>query len=119
MDYPVAEVGSKDVSVDMLVCAINPADINQIQGTCMVMHVSAIIQIVVSIVWCSLIHVAHDDSTLLGVYGTTPPLPAVGGGEGVGVVTSVGAEVTTLSKGDWVVLSKPGLGEPNVPFSER
>ena len=32
VDYPVAEVGSKDVSVDMMMCAINPADINQIQG---------------------------------------------------------------------------------------
>ena len=52
----------------------------------------------------------------IGVYATRPPLPAVGGGEGVGVVTSVGAEVTTLSEGDWVVMSKPGLGEQNAIF---
>ena len=50
---------------------------------------------------------------LTGVYAIRPPLPAVGGGEGVGVVTSVGAEVTTLSKGDWVVSSRPGMGEAN------
>ena len=56
------------------------------------------------------------DYTLIGVYAIRPPLPAVGGGEGVGVVTSVGAEVTTLSEGDWVVMSKPGLGEPNATF---
>ena len=47
----------------------------------------------------------------LGVYGIRPPLPAVGGGEGVGVVTLVGAEVTTLSKGDWVVMCRPGMGK--------
>jgi NADPH:quinone reductase-like Zn-dependent oxidoreductase len=32
VDYPVGEVGSRDVSVDMMMCAMNPADINQIQG---------------------------------------------------------------------------------------
>ncbi len=32
-DYPVAELGSRDISVDMLMCPINPADINQIQGS--------------------------------------------------------------------------------------
>ena len=31
-DYPVADVGANDVAVDMMMCAINPADINQIQG---------------------------------------------------------------------------------------
>ena len=51
---------------------------------------------------------------MLGVYAIRPPLPAVGGGEGVGVVSSVGAEVTTLSKGDWVVVSRPGLGEMKI-----
>ena len=49
--------------------------------------------------------------TTIGVYGTRPPLPAVGGGEGVGVVTSVGEQVTTLSKGDHVVIAKPGIGK--------
>lgn len=91
----------------MLMCAINPADINQIQGTCTCI--------------CNTVPGKGSSTTVLcicivifvGVYAIRPPLPAVGGGEGVGVVTSVGADVTTLSKGDWVVLSKPGMGEMN------
>ena len=31
-DYPVAVLGAGDVSVNMLMCPVNPADINQIQG---------------------------------------------------------------------------------------
>ena len=31
-EYPVAEMGSKDVTVEMIMCAVNPSDINQIQG---------------------------------------------------------------------------------------
>jgi NADPH:quinone reductase-like Zn-dependent oxidoreductase len=42
VDYPVGEVGSRDVSVDMMMCAINPADINQIQG---MMLITTIIQV--------------------------------------------------------------------------
>ena len=45
------------------------------------------------------------------MYAIRPPLPAVGGGEGVGVVTSLGSEVTRLKKGDWVVSSRPGMGK--------
>jgi len=32
-DYPVPEVGVQDVAVDMMMCPINPSDVNQIQGT--------------------------------------------------------------------------------------
>lgn len=39
-----------------------------------------------------------------------PPLPAVGGNEGVGVVDSVGANVDQLKVGDWVIPAKPGFG---------
>ena len=46
----------------------------------------------------------------LGVYALKPQLPAVGGGEGVGVVTKVGAEVTTFREGDWVIPASTGLG---------
>ena len=46
-----------------------------------------------------------------GVYPIKPSLPAVGGGEGVGVVTASGADVTHLRKGDWVVPAGAGLGE--------
>ena len=31
-DYPVPECGSQDVTVNMLMCPVNPADINTIQG---------------------------------------------------------------------------------------
>ena len=45
-----------------------------------------------------------------GIYALKPQLPAVGGGEGVGVVTKVGAEVTSLSEGDFVIPTSTGLG---------
>lgn len=38
-----------------------------------------------------------------GVYGKQPTLPAVGGNEGVAVVTQVGSAVSRLSVGDWVL----------------
>jgi len=31
-EYPVSDVGAEDVAVEMKVCAVNPADINGIQG---------------------------------------------------------------------------------------
>ena len=31
-EHPVGEVGSKDVAVEMVMCVVNPSDINQIQG---------------------------------------------------------------------------------------
>lgn len=31
-DYPVPELGAQDVCVDMIMCPVNPSDINQIQG---------------------------------------------------------------------------------------
>lgn len=46
----------------------------------------------------------------LGVYPLKPVLPAVGGGEGVGVVREMGEGVTMVKKGDWVVPAGPGLG---------
>lgn len=45
-----------------------------------------------------------------GVYAIKPPLPAVGGGEGVGVVTKVGSEVSSFEEGDWVIPATPGMG---------
>ena len=45
------------------------------------------------------------------MYPIKPSLPAVGGGEGVGVVTARGADVTDLRKGDWVVPAGAGLGK--------
>lgn len=47
----------------------------------------------------------------LGLYPIKPPLPAVGGGEGVGEVTEVGPKVTSLRKGDVVIPASPELGK--------
>ncbi|MCJ8167881.1 zinc-dependent alcohol dehydrogenase family protein [Atopomonas sediminilitoris] len=45
-----------------------------------------------------------DVLTLTGQYGMLPPLPAVGGNEGVGEVVKVGAEVKHLKAGQMVLL---------------
>lgn len=45
-----------------------------------------------------------DVLTLTGEYGSLPPLPAVGGNEGVGRVAELGEGVTTLRKGQTVLL---------------
>ena len=47
------------------------------------------------------------------MYAIKPSLPAVGGGEGVGVVIRVGTDVTGFSEGDWVVPAATGLGMEN------
>ena len=43
-----------------------------------------------------------DINTIQGVYGITPPLPAVGGGDGFGEVLKVADNVKNLKPGDWV-----------------
>lgn len=73
--YPLKELGNDDVAVDVMMCPINPSDVNQIQG----------------------------------VYATRPPLPAVPGGEGVGVIRAVGSHVTILKEGDWVIPAMPSI----------
>lgn len=47
----------------------------------------------------------------LGVYPVRPPVPAVGGYEGVGQVYAVGSRVNGLSTGDWVIPSPPSSGK--------
>jgi trans-2-enoyl-CoA reductase len=44
------------------------------------------------------------------VYNIRPPLPAVGGNEGVAEVVEAGAQVSDLQKGDWVLPAAPGFG---------
>ena len=57
-------------------------------------------------------------SILVGVYPIKHTFPAVGGGEGVGMVTSTGAAVTSMKEGDWVVPARTGqLGEYNLSLS--
>lgn len=53
----------------------------------------------------------HHFCILTGVYALRPELPAIPGGEGVGVVTAVGSHVTSLKTGDWVIPALPSLGE--------
>lgn len=69
----------------MLAAPINPADVNQIQGS---------------------YPTQPAFSTLLG---TREP-SAVGGNEGVGEVVAVGAGVKAVAKGDWVIMKRTGMG---------
>ena len=50
-----------------------------------------------------------DVLTLTGDYGTLPPLPAIGGNEGVGRVSALGAGVSGLKEGQTVLLPM-GIG---------
>jgi len=45
-----------------------------------------------------------------GVYGIKPPLPAIAGNEGVGVVEACGESVQSLKVGDWVVPADAAQG---------
>ena len=49
-----------------------------------------------------------DVLTLTGVYGMLPPLPAVGGNEGVGIVAELGLGVTSPAVGQTVLLPVGG-----------
>ncbi|KAH6822074.1 Polyketide synthase [Perilla frutescens var. hirtella] len=51
-----------------------------------------------------------DINRIEGVYPVRPPLPAVGGYEGVGEVHSVGSAVKELRPGDWVIPSPLSSG---------
>ncbi|EEF32141.1 enoyl-[acyl-carrier-protein] reductase, mitochondrial [Ricinus communis] len=51
-----------------------------------------------------------DINRIEGVYPVRPPVPAVGGYEGVGEVHSVGSAVKDFSPGDWVIPSPPTFG---------
>ncbi|KAL9625692.1 MAG: hypothetical protein Q9160_000010 [Pyrenula sp. 1 TL-2023] len=73
------------VTLRMLNSPINPADINQIQGT----------------------YPSKPEKTT--VLGTSEP-SAIGGNEGVAEVIGVGGGVKSLQKGDWVIMKKTGMG---------
>ena len=45
-----------------------------------------------------------------GVYGIKPPLPAIAGNEGVGIVEACGDLVQTLEVGDWVIPADAAQG---------
>ncbi|KAK2518519.1 Mecr [Columba guinea] len=52
-----------------------------------------------------------DINVIQGTYPTLPPLPAVGGNEGVGEVLEVGRRVAALKPGDRVILAVNNLGD--------
>ncbi|VDD88382.1 unnamed protein product [Enterobius vermicularis] len=51
-----------------------------------------------------------DINQIQGVYPVKPPLPAVGGSEGVGEVEKVGTDVSGFTQGDRVVIVRSGAG---------
>ncbi|XP_042510131.1 enoyl-[acyl-carrier-protein] reductase, mitochondrial isoform X2 [Macadamia integrifolia] len=51
-----------------------------------------------------------DINRIEGVYPVRPPVPAIGGYEGVGEVQSLGSAVRGLSPGDWVIPSPLSSG---------
>jgi mitochondrial enoyl-[acyl-carrier protein] reductase / trans-2-enoyl-CoA reductase len=51
-----------------------------------------------------------DINMVQGSYGVAAKLPAVGGNEGVAVVTEVGSNVRKLAVGDWVIPFRTGFG---------
>lgn len=51
-----------------------------------------------------------DINQVEGKYPIRPPLPAVGGNEGVGVIREVGGQVKGFARGDWVVPLIAGQG---------
>jgi mitochondrial enoyl-[acyl-carrier protein] reductase / trans-2-enoyl-CoA reductase len=83
--YSISPPTRTSITLRMLAAPINPADVNQIQGS----------------------------------YPTKPPLDtalgtqepsAVAGNEGVAGVIATGASVTTVEKGDWVIMKRTGMG---------
>jgi mitochondrial enoyl-[acyl-carrier protein] reductase / trans-2-enoyl-CoA reductase len=69
----------------MLASPINPADVNQIQGV-------------------------YPNKPVFSTSLGTAEASAVAGNEGVGEVVSVGGAVKTLTRGDWVIMRRTGMG---------
>lgn len=51
-----------------------------------------------------------DINIVQGVYGIPTKVPAIGGNEGVAVVTEIGSKVHKLAVGDWVIPLQSGFG---------
>jgi trans-2-enoyl-CoA reductase len=73
------------VNVRFLAAPINPADVNQVQGS------------------------YPSKAAFSTALGTAAPC-AVGGNEGVAEVVAAGEGVTSLKKGDWVIMRRPAVG---------
>lgn len=58
----------------------------------------------------------YNSHLFLGTYALKPPLPAVGGGDGVGKVVAVGDQVKRLKLGDLVRYVNPSLEQKGLRF---
>lgn len=83
--YSLSPPTSTKVTLRMLAAPVNPADVNQIQGS------------------------YPTKPELTSTLGTSGP-SAVGGNEGVAEVIATGANVKTLDHGDWVVMRRSNMG---------
>ncbi|ERF69487.1 hypothetical protein EPUS_01816 [Endocarpon pusillum Z07020] len=83
--YSISPPTRTSITLRMLAAPINPADVNQIQGS-------------------------YPSKPPLGTaLGTSVP-SAVGGNEGVAEVLATGGECKTVGKGDWVIMKRTGMG---------
>lgn len=83
--YSISPPTSSSLTLRMLAAPVNPADVNQIQGS---------------------YPTRPPFSTALGTMDPS----AVGGNEGVGEVVAAGAGVKGVGKGDWVIMKRSGMG---------
>ena len=103
IDVPPVEIKERDLCVKMLAAPINPSDINRIEGEFL-----SILLLDFRLNY-SVLRVLSMD-LLVGVYPVRPPVPAIGGYEGVGEVQALGSAVENFSVGDWVIPSPPSSG---------
>lgn len=59
-----------------------------------------------------------DINQIQGVYPIKPPVPAVGGNEGVAEVLHVGSNVTSVKPGDWIIPSQAGFGTREISLAK-
>lgn len=83
--HSISSPARSQVVIRFLTSPINPADVNQIQG----------------------VYPSKPEMTTL--FGTPEPA-AVAGNEGVAEVVSVGSDVKSLTRGDWVIMKRTGMG---------
>ncbi|PGH32166.1 mitochondrial trans-2-enoyl-CoA reductase [[Emmonsia] crescens] len=83
--YSISPPHNTQVNVRLLTAPLNPADINQIQG------------------------VYPSKPTFTTALGTSTP-STIGGNEAAFEVISTGSGVKTLTKGDWVIMKRTGMG---------
>ncbi|ODH27005.1 hypothetical protein ACO22_04340 [Paracoccidioides brasiliensis] len=83
--YSISAPHNTQVNVRLLTSPVNPADVNQIQG------------------------IYPSKPAFSSALGTSTPV-AIGGNEAAFEVVSTGSGVKSLSKGDWVIMKRTGMG---------